>query len=158
MANRHVFRFEALLRLRKRIEDEKKRVVASRLREIVSLERRQSLLRQQIDLQTQALREASQDQPVDVDEMKWSRHWLTRLRIGVLEAEAELAAHRAMLAQERLNLVDARRDHEVLERLRERQREAFLAEASKREQTENDEISVMRFSRAGQLGDEHDGA
>lgn len=154
----HVFRFETLLRLRQRAEDEKKRVVARRLREIHGIQRRQELLRQRIDEETQALRGELQDQRLDMDELRLGRHWLTRLRLGLLEADAELAAHRAMLAQERVHLVDARRDYEAMARLKQRQREAFLADAARREQAQLDELSVMRFSRGRWMNDEQDGA
>src|ERR1041385_6468614 len=99
MADRPVFRFESLLRLRKQREDEKKRAVAARLRRIADVRQRQNNLRNAIDLHSDALREALREQAMDVDQLRWGRHWLTHLRRGVLEAESEISANRAMLAQ-----------------------------------------------------------
>lgn len=145
MAARFLFRFETLLRIRKQREDEKKRVVAVRLGRIAEVRQRQDNLLVAIDDQTNSLRDALRDQAVDVDHVRWGRHWLTHLRRGVLEAESELTAERTMLAQERSRLVEARKDVEVLARLKERRREAYLAEAARREQVESDEMNTTRF-------------
>ena len=154
MAATFSFRFETLLRMRKQREDEKKRLVAARLRKIAEVRRRQDQLLGAIDEQTRTLRESLRDCRVDVDQLRWGRHWLSHLRRGVLEAEAELTAQRAVLAQERAVLVGARKDKEVLARLRERRRDAFLADAARREQIESDDLSSTRYVFASVAGSE----
>lgn len=148
MAGRFAFRFETLLRLRKQREDERKRVVAARLRQIGELMERRNNLVTAIDGQTDSLRSALRGGTVDVDQVRWGRHWLTHLRRGVLDTDAELSGQRAMLAQERATLVEARKDTEVLARLRERRLEAWSAEAARREQIESDEMNTLRFAHA----------
>ncbi|MBI5763867.1 MAG: flagellar FliJ family protein [Planctomycetes bacterium] len=148
MAGRFAFRFETLLRLRKQREDERKRVVAARLRRISELMERRNNLLSAIDGQTDSLRSALRGGAVDVDQVRWGRHWLTHLRRGVLDTDAELSGQRAMLAQERATLVEARKDTEVLARLRERRLEAWSAEAARREQIESDEMNTLRFAHA----------
>ena len=148
MAASFVFRFETLLALRKQREDEKKRVVAARLRTIADVRQRQDNLRNAVELQSEALRAALRESSVDVDQLRWGRHWLTHLRRGVLESEAELTGHRAMLAQERSLLVEARKDSEAIARLKERRREAFLAEAARRERIEADDLNAARYAFA----------
>ena len=149
MAALFVFRFETLLRLRKQREDEKKRLVATRLRLIGEVRRRQDELTRSLEEQTRTLRASLRDSSVDVDQLRWGRHWLSHLRRGVLEADGELATHRALLAHERGRLVEARKDKEVLAHLKELRREAYLAEASRREQREVDEINALRFAGIG---------
>lgn len=148
MAGRFAFRFETLLRLRKQREDERKRVVAARLRQIGDLMERRNNLLTAIDGQTDSLRSALRGGTVDVDQVRWGRHWLTHLRRGVLDTDAELSGQRAMLAQERATLVEARKDTEVLARLRERRLEAWNVEAARREQIESDEMNTLRFAHA----------
>lgn len=148
MAGRFAFRFETLLRLRKQREDERKRVVAARLRQIGDLMERRNNLLTAIDGQTDSLRSALRGGTVDVDQVRWGRHWLTHLRRGVLDTDAELSGQRAMLAQERATLVVARKDTEVLARLRERRLEAWNVEAARREQIESDEMNTLRFAHA----------
>jgi flagellar export protein FliJ len=148
MAATLVFRFEAILRLRKQREDEKKRAVAARLRRIADVRQRQDNLRNAIDLHSDALRDALREQAMDVDQLRWGRHWLTHLRRGVLEAESELSANRAMLAQERNLLVEARKQTQAFARLKERRRQDFLVEAARRERIEADELTTARFAYA----------
>lgn len=148
MAGRFAFRFETLLRLRKQREDERKRVVAARLRQIGELMERRNNLLTAIDGQTDSLRSALRGGTVDVDQVRWGRHWLTHLRRGVLDTDAELSGQRAMLAQERATLVVARKDTEVLARLRERRLESWNVEAARREQIESDEMNTLRFAHA----------
>ncbi|MBN2563517.1 MAG: flagellar export protein FliJ [Phycisphaerae bacterium] len=154
MAKRYTFRLEPLLRLRQQREDEQKRVVASRLREIATLQQRREVLHVRIGSQMQAMRESLTSEQVNVDALKLGRHWLIRLRRGVLEADAQISAQRAILAQDRAVLANARRDTKVLQRLRERQRAAHMAEVNRREQTELDEMNVLRFAHAGIVEEE----
>ena len=124
------------------------RAVAARLRAIQNITRRQESLQVRIKQETTAIRESLQKDILDVDQLKWERHWLTRLRLGVLEADAEIAAQRAMLAQERSVLTHARKETKILSRLKERQREMFLAEQDRREQRDLDELNTSRHTFA----------
>jgi len=148
MAKRYTFRFETLLRLRQQREEQQHRVVAQRLAGIRRLQdRRQTLLRR-IDEQTSMTRGTLQDRTIDVDLLKLGRHWLIRLRRGVLETDAELAAQKALLAQERVNLSEAAKQRKILSRLKDRRRDRHIADETRRQQAELDEMSIMRFARA----------
>lgn len=154
MSRRFTFRFEPLLRLREQREDEQKRVVASRLGEIRRLQERRQTLIGQIKQQTDLTRDSLRNEAVDLDRLKLSRHWMIRLRRGVLETEAEIAAHRALLAQERTKLAEASKETKVLSSLKERRWKRLLAERERREQAELDEMSVLRFTHAALAGEE----
>lgn len=148
MAKRYTFRLETLLRLRQQREDEQKRVVAARLREIRTLRQRRHSLETEITRQTSALRQSLTEANPEMHLMKLGRHWVIRLRRGVLDADAEIAAQRAQLAQERIGLTEARRDAKVLEKLKERRHAAYRADLDRREQAELDEMNVSRFAYA----------
>lgn len=148
MAQRYKFRLETLLRLRQQREDEKKRVVASRLRKIRTLEQHKQVLETRIAQQTEVIRDLLVQERMDVDELKAGRHWMIRLRRGVLEADGALASNRAILAQERADLANARKETKVLERLKERQQEAFVAEIERQDRIEADDLNVTRFAHA----------
>jgi len=148
MAKRYTFRFETLLRLRRQREDEQKRIVSHRLNDIRRLQRRQDTLLQRINDQSELTRQALQGRQIDVDRLKFGRHWLIRLRRDVLEAEAQIAAQKAILAQERSALVEAVKHRRILSGLKDRRYLKFTAAETRREQAEQDETSVIRFARA----------
>jgi flagellar export protein FliJ len=148
MVKRYTFRLETLLRLRQQREDEQKRVVASRLRKIRTIEQQKEVLEARIAEQVEAMRDWLTADLIDVDQLKAGRHWMVRLRRGVLETEGAIVAHRTILAQERANLANARKDTRILERLKERQREAFFAEIERQDRAESDEMNVTRFAHA----------
>jgi flagellar export protein FliJ len=139
---------EALLKLRRQREDEKKRIVAARLREIATLEQRRTTLLAEIDQHTEAMRQALSAASANLDQLKMGRHWLVRLRRGVLDTDAQLNAQRVILLRERAELAEARKDTKVLERLKERQRIAYLAALNRREQMELDEMNSLRHAHA----------
>lgn len=155
MAGRFHFRFETILRLRRQKEDLQKRVVAARIRQIQQLQERHELLTTRIAQQGEALRGQLREGTIDVDALRCARHWLVRLRQGVLQTDAEIAAHRAILAQERVALVESRKEAEVMSRLRLRQETTFVAQLERDEQLETDDLNTMRFARWAQReGDE----
>lgn len=149
MSDRFTFRFETLLKLRARAEDEAKRAVGRRMREIIRLEDRRLLLERRIVEETREIRfSLTGGRALDVDHVRQGRHWLARLRQGVLTTDAEIATQRAVLAQERAALFEARKRARILETVRDRQYLTFAAQLRRREQREQDEMNVTRFAHA----------
>lgn len=146
---RFEFRYETLLRIRRQREDERKRIVAARLQEIAKLEARRQAIVDRIRQQSEETRRMLSCDTVNVDELKFGRHWMLRLQRGVLETEAAIVRQRAALVEERVRLVEATREVKVLVRLKERRQAAFALEMNRREQLELDEMSVMRHRRMG---------
>jgi flagellar export protein FliJ len=151
VAKRFSFRLEVLLKLRRQREDEKKLAVATRLREIATVERRKLAFQMEIARHVQVMRDSLSVAQADVDRLKMGRYWLARLRRGVLECDARLATVQGLLAQERAELAEARKQAKVLERLKERQQAAFTAALTRREQRELDEMNSVRFAYARSL-------
>jgi flagellar FliJ protein len=153
MAKQYTFRLEPILKLRRRREDEKKLAVARRLREISSLEGCRQTLLGEIQGQTQAMRTWLSGGRLEVNDLRLSRHCLLRLQRGVLETEAQISTQRALLAQERMQMTEARKDTKVLERLKERRRAEYLALLNRREQIELDDLNATRFAHAMIVGE-----
>ena len=116
MAKRFTFRLETLRRLRAQREDEQKRVVAARLRKIQELEAEKQLLQQRILEQTEHMRSWLNASTVDVDLLKTGRHWVLRLRRGVLETDARINLEQTMLAHERARAAEGKAARSVLSR------------------------------------------
>ena len=139
------FRLETLLKVRKAREDEHKRIVAARLGHIEKLSAQKTAIEAQISSQAVSMRDALSGEKADVDFLRWGRHWITRLRMQSARVDAETAAHRAVLAQERERLAAARKETKILERLKERQFEAAAAEEAARAARESDDMNTVRF-------------
>lgn len=148
MASKDVFRFETLLKLRRQKEDEAQRTVAARMGHIRELEKRQEALNSRIEGQASSSRMVLSEKTLNLDEVRLSRHWMIRLRQGLLQAEAEMRTQRAILASERTRLSDATKNRKVLSRLKERRLDQYFAEQDRRDQAELDEMNVLRFAYA----------
>ena len=146
MASKDVFRFETLLKLRRQKEDEAKRAVAARIGQIRDLERRQLALQNRIEQQATRSRFSLSEESLNLDDLRLGRHWMARLRQGLLQAEAEMRTQRAILASERTRLAEASTDRKVLSRLKERRLDQYFAEQERREQAAADEMNVLRFA------------
>jgi len=68
--------------------------------------------------------------------------WVERLERSKADAELRLRSYDAELEARRVSLTDASRNREVLDRLRERQREAHRRDAARREGAVLDEIAL----------------
>jgi len=123
-------------------------VVAQRLRQVGRIEQHKRLLESNIADQIRLTRDLQGGERIDVDQLKVGRYWMIRLRRGALEADAALAAQRAMLAQERSELAERRKATKVLERLEERQREAHRVGLEREERMELDDMNSTRFVHA----------
>jgi len=145
MAKRFVFRLETLLKLRRQREDRQKRVVAERLRQITRVQHEIGTLERQIGDQIQAMRAEATGASLDVPHLARSRHWLSHLQRGRLEAEGHLRLLEARLAQERAVLTNAVKDRRVLEKLRERQEQRHRRELDRIEMLASDESNTVRF-------------
>lgn len=149
MASNDLFRFETLLKLRQQKEDDAKRAVAARLNRIQELEERQEAIRDRIVHQTDEARDALRSFKIDTDQIRLGRHWISRMRQGLLQAQAEIRTQQAILASERSHLSEATTERKILARLKERRLEKQLAETRRREQLETDDLNVLRFVYTG---------
>ena len=145
MAKRFKFRFATMLKIRRQREDEQKRVVAERLRQITQTRDHRLVLQRQIRDEVDAIRDSQARGSIDIQQVMRHRHWLGHLHKGVLEADARVRFLEARLAQERVVLAEAMKQRKILEKLEERQWQRHLHEEQVRETKENDELATVRY-------------
>ena len=145
MAKRFTFRFATMLKIRRQREDEHKRVVAERLRQITQTRDHQLVLERQIRDEVEAIRGSQARGSIDIQQVMRHRHWLGHLHKGVLEADARVRFLEARLAQERVVLAEAMKQRKILEKLEERQWQRHLHEEEIREMKESDELATVRY-------------
>lgn len=73
--------------------------------------------------------------------------WVERLERSRLDAEQQLRGLDAQLARSRASLTDASRRREVLDKLKDRQRDAHRRDAERREGAELDEMALRVHGR-----------
>jgi flagellar protein FliJ len=145
MAKRFTFRFATMLKIRQQREDEQKRLVADRLRQIAQVRDHRRTLQRQIEDEVNAIRDSQVRGSIDIQQVMRHRHWLGHLHKGVLEADARVRFLEARLAQERAVLAEAVKQRKILEKLKERQWERHLHEEEIREMKESDELATVRY-------------
>jgi flagellar FliJ protein len=145
MAKRFAFRFATMLKIRRQREDEHKRVVAERLRQIAQTRDHQMVLERQIRDEVDAIRDSQARGSIDIQQVMRHRHWLGHLHKGVLEADARVRFLEARLAQERVVLAEAMKQRKILEKLEEQQWQRHLHEEEVREMKESDELATVRY-------------
>ena len=145
MAKRFTFRFATMLKIRRQREDEHKRVVAERLRQIAQTRDHRLVLQRQIHDEVEAIRDSQARGSIDIQQVMRHRHWLGHLHKGVLEADARVRFLEARLAQERVVLAEAMKQRKILEKLEERQWQRHLHEEDVREMKESDELATVRY-------------
>ncbi len=150
MAKRFTFRLDPVLALRKRREDEQKRVVAERLRQLQrSCDELNDLFGRGADTLAWA-RQRRQEHRLNVvttlQEQRWRLHlgrriaW-TRQQIKIIESE---------LHQDRGELAQRCRARKAIEKLRERRLAAHRTAQDREERVQNDEIASQKYIRARQ--------
>ncbi len=149
------FRLRTILKLRKQKENEHKRIVAVRVRELNGIRQRADRIQQQIRQETDAVRAERSTGVLSIQDIGRHRHWLTHLQRSLLDTYNQARSTEAILAQERSELASASREAKAVEKLKERQKKRHDEELRRKEDRELDEIAVIRFPRiaiAGAIG------
>ena len=140
------FRLEKVLKYRKRVVEKHTRHVAEANRIVVGMG-------EKVEGLTLDIQELLDDKrmgmhtTLDVESLISRGQWLAHLEDMLTELENELATAQAELSNQRSLLTGAWQDQEVLERLREKQKNKWIQEQSKREIKELDEIGQIRADR-----------
>ena len=137
---RFVFKLDAALRYRERIEDQRKREFAEVQ---VAFNRQRSTIEQLKAERVQGLDDLGgmSKGSLDVPVLMAQRRYLLGLERRTVKAVHVLEGMKGPLEEARVRLVNARKDVRVLERLRERQMERHLQDANREEQKVLDEIA-----------------
>lgn len=145
MAKRFTFRFDTMLKVRKQREDERKRVVANRLRQISRQRDQISDIERQIRANTGAIRDLQAPGTIDLQQAVKCRHWISHLHKTALEGESRLRFLESKLAQERSLLAETVKHRRILDKLKQSQGERHRKEEDRREVLEADDLSTTRY-------------
>ena len=135
------------MKLRKQKEDEEKRAVAQRVREMSKLQDHLMTLNEQIASEIRKAREIAVQAHLDTSDMSKRRFWISHLQRGVLEAELRKRNLEKQLTADRTVLAEASKEYRVIETLRDKQLRAYNREQERLETIEADEMAVSRFIR-----------
>lgn len=140
------FRMEKVAQFRQKLVDEQGRRVAEANRAVVALQARIAAVDEDLSQHLKDFSNAN-DAVVSVQGMMARTMWVSHLDEMRAEFSRELQAAQAILAQQRTSLNEVWRDLEVLNKLREKQKAAWLADEIKRENQDLDEIGQIRADR-----------
>ncbi len=140
------FRLEKVLKYRNRVVEKHTRDVAVANRVVVGVAEKVQEVSREIDgLLESNLVEMSLT--LDVETLIARGKWLAHLEDNLVEMEKELDQAQTELAHQRSLLTGAWRDMEVLERLRDKQKNLWIEEQRKQENKNLDEIGQIRADR-----------
>jgi flagellar export protein FliJ len=140
------FRLEPVLDHRERIESEKQRVFATKLRDLVEAEAERDRTIVQRDEQREILRRDHRS--LDVETLRATYVHLAYLDRAILSHQERVDACRAEADRAHAALIGAAKDRKVLETLKVHRREAHDAQAALVEQRELDDANARAYGRA----------
>jgi flagellar FliJ protein len=139
------FRLQTVLDHRERIERDKKRILAAAQRELFAAQERVAGLRADYERTGEELRVKH----AELDAMglyNYYAHMDFVLR-AIREAEVVVSACELDVARAQINLLTARREKQILDKLKERRRTAFENEQRSAEQKMIDDLNARRYGR-----------
>jgi len=158
MAKRFEFRLETVRRLRKQAQDECRRAVAGRLRQISEARGRIARLSEQLGGQQVAARDlvlagaGEPDARLDVRAVRQHRVYMNHLHQSIVETRQELARLGDLLAEDQAALDGATKQLRVIDKLEEKQRKRHELAVQRLETAESDEIATQHARRQGAPG------
>jgi flagellar protein FliJ len=146
---RFKFALQPVLEQRKRVEDEKQLVVAARARALEEAERELARLNGEFSRHSAMLRDGHGSfETSELQSIYAHLQFLDRCIVAQIHVVAE---RRVALDRARNDLLAASREKKVVEKLKERRKEAFVIEEQRVEQSELDDGNARRYGRV-QLG------
>lgn len=136
------FRLEGLLRVRSRVERIAQRAVAEAMGEVTRVQ-------QCMDSATAGLRDCEDQACGNGPESLLARALADGLRRHHMRLETELSGAEARLDRARTDWLESRRQHRVIEQLRERRHEEWRVDAERSEQREIEELAKLRNPEEG---------
>ena len=140
------FVLQPVLDHRKRIEDEKQLVVATRKRALDEAERELSRLNDEFRRHAAMLRDKHKE--LDARELQSIYAHLQFLDRCIVAQIRIVAERRVALDRARNELLEASKEKKVVEKLKERRRQTFVLEEQRVEQKELDDNNARRYGRA----------
>jgi flagellar FliJ protein len=144
------FALEPVLDQRRRIEEAKQQTLAQRMQEVHAAEEALRGLNGRYKEHSTALRERHQG--MATEDLRLHYAHLEYLDRAITTQHAVLGQRKAAAERARLELVEASKERQVIEKLKERKHAEFVANAGRLEQNELDDSNARRFARRGLQG------
>ncbi len=140
------FRLETLLRLRERQLELAEGELASFLKQLASARNSHDIKLTEVRQAESALKE-SLSKGVEAERYRQMSLYLERLKADLARLEQRISQIEAAVAQAREKVMDRHREKELVEKLREKEYQAYTAEIQRQEQVEADDLSSVGFVR-----------
>lgn len=145
-----VFSLQPVLEQRQRIEDEKQQIVAQRRLAVDEAELELKRLNDDFRQSSARLRESHKG--LDAEELRLHYAHLQFLDRTIVAQIQVVAERRVALDRARADLLAASKERKVVEKLKDRRKQAHVAEEARIEQNELDDGNARRYARAGAGG------
>lgn len=140
-----IFTLQPVLDQRQRVEEEKQQIVAQRRRSLDEAEAELQRLNADFRAHSERLRDAHRD--LTADELRLHYAHLSFLDRTIVAQIQIVAERRVALDRARADLLAASKERKVVEKLKDRRREAHVAEAARLEQNALDDSNARRQAR-----------
>ena len=141
------FRLATLLRLRDRVRDERRRLLAEAQVAEDALAERLAQVAEDLDDLKHQHRLATAEGHVNIDRVLSAQRYELVLQLEENLIQQQSATLEAEITKRRQTLIEADRDVKVLEKLRERQHQRFREEEYRRETKEFDDVAGRQYWR-----------
>ncbi len=140
-----VFTLQPVLDQRQRVEDEKQQIVAQRRRSLDEAEAELRRLNHDFRESSDRLRIAHRE--LSAEDLRLHYAHLSFLDRTIVAQIQIVAERRVALDRARADLLEASKERKVVEKLKDRRREAHVAEAARLEQNALDDSNARRHAR-----------
>ncbi len=140
-----VFTLQPVLDQRQRVEDEKQQIVAQRRRSLDEAEGELGRLNNEFRKSSERLRTAHRG--LSAEELRLHYAHLSFLDRTIVAQIQIVAERRVALDRARADLLAASKERKVVEKLKDRRHEAYVAEAARIEQNALDDSNARRHAR-----------
>ncbi len=141
------FRLETVLRMKRQIEDEKKRVVGELMAQINKQQQEALDINQTIIQQGNVLKAKFQKGEVDTGWIAYYQSFVTDMRREIARKIESVTEIQKKLVLARQELANAAKETKTLEKLKERQLKEYTHHIETMEKKELDEIGTQMFMR-----------
>ena len=140
------FRFQTILNLRQRTEDERQMELAQALQQAASLRTQRERLQAERLRLSARLKEALHGF-WNAGDVERQYRYLNSLDQRLLHLAEDLRQAEEVVTEQRRHLAEAMKERKTMEKLKEYQRRTFLANYLQKEQEEMDDLNMTRYAR-----------
>ncbi len=146
------FRLEPVLKLRKLRQEEKERQLAEVVRELTHYKHQKSQIESQIAEYYTQIRQKCSDGPIEISALIADRRFLNQLHITNTLQEKKITETEYKLNFARSELTQAKKQKDIMEKVKERFWEKFTEEEKKKEAKELDDVTNSKVGWLRQQG------